>query len=240
MATRPDDDIVQIPLPLPHIGSVNAWLLRGDPLTLRRHGPARRRGAERRSRPGCARAGVRHRGHRARARSPTTTSTTSGLAATIAAPLGRARSPRSTASADYGERYDGARRGRPPLLARAHAPPRRARAVIADNEGFWDFIRAAVRCRARRRPAGRRRSRSAPAAATCASWRGPGHSTTDTLFVDERERHRVRRRPPARPRISSNTEIYPARRARRDAPARARRVPRQPAADGARCRSTGC
>ena len=27
-------DIVQIPLPLPHVGSVNAWLLRGEPLTL--------------------------------------------------------------------------------------------------------------------------------------------------------------------------------------------------------------
>ena len=33
------EDIVQIPLPLPHIRSVNAWLLRGDPLTLVDTGP---------------------------------------------------------------------------------------------------------------------------------------------------------------------------------------------------------
>ena len=30
---------VRIPLPLPHIGSVNAWLLPGDPLTLIDTGP---------------------------------------------------------------------------------------------------------------------------------------------------------------------------------------------------------
>src|SRR4051794_31500508 len=32
-------DIVQIPLPLQHVRSVNAWLLRGDPLTLVDTGP---------------------------------------------------------------------------------------------------------------------------------------------------------------------------------------------------------
>src|SRR5881227_1472157 len=32
--------VVQIPLPLLHVGSVNAWLLRGDPLTLVDVGPA--------------------------------------------------------------------------------------------------------------------------------------------------------------------------------------------------------
>src|SRR5215211_18812 len=31
--------IVEIPLPLAHIGSVNAWLLRGEPLTLVDAGP---------------------------------------------------------------------------------------------------------------------------------------------------------------------------------------------------------
>src|SRR5918994_3825069 len=30
---------VAIPLPLPHVGSVNAWLLRGDPVTLIDTGP---------------------------------------------------------------------------------------------------------------------------------------------------------------------------------------------------------
>src|ERR1700750_3214423 len=32
-------EVVDIPLPLEHIGSVNAWLLRGDPLTLLDTGP---------------------------------------------------------------------------------------------------------------------------------------------------------------------------------------------------------
>src|SRR5579863_9939337 len=31
--------IEAIPIPLPHVGSVNAWLLRGDPLTLLDTGP---------------------------------------------------------------------------------------------------------------------------------------------------------------------------------------------------------
>src|SRR4051812_1273316 len=35
----PMDDIVQIPVPLPHIKSVNAWLLHGEPLTLVDTGP---------------------------------------------------------------------------------------------------------------------------------------------------------------------------------------------------------
>ena len=33
------NDIVAIQLPLPHVRSVNAWLLRGDPLTLIDTGP---------------------------------------------------------------------------------------------------------------------------------------------------------------------------------------------------------
>src|SRR3954447_15461032 len=36
---RQTEDILQIPLPLPHVRSVNAWLLRGDPLTLLDTGP---------------------------------------------------------------------------------------------------------------------------------------------------------------------------------------------------------
>ena len=59
----------------------------------------------------------------------------------------------------------------------------------------------------------------------------PGHSTTDALLVDERERiafvgdHLLAK-------ISSNTEIYPALEPDGHAPARARRVPGEPAADG--------
>src|SRR5687768_975717 len=33
------DDPIRIPVPLPHIGSVNVWLLRGEPLTLVDTGP---------------------------------------------------------------------------------------------------------------------------------------------------------------------------------------------------------
>src|SRR5829696_2776606 len=33
------NDPIRIPVPLPHIGSVNAWLLRGEPLTLVDTGP---------------------------------------------------------------------------------------------------------------------------------------------------------------------------------------------------------
>ena len=33
-------DIVAIPIPTPYVGSVNVWLLRGDPLTLVDTGPA--------------------------------------------------------------------------------------------------------------------------------------------------------------------------------------------------------
>ena len=91
----PMNDIVQIPLPLPHIGSVNAWLLRGDPLTLVDTGP-RSDEALTRSRPGCGTRASRledielvlvthhHLDH-------------AGLAATITAALRRARSRRSSA-----------------------------------------------------------------------------------------------------------------------------------------------
>src|SRR4051795_11992042 len=33
------DNPIRIPVPLPHMGSVNTWLLRGDPLTLVDTGP---------------------------------------------------------------------------------------------------------------------------------------------------------------------------------------------------------
>ena len=102
--------------------------------------------------------------------------------------------------------------------------------VLADTEEFWDFIRDES---SRTPPTScwRDGETSARAAATCASSPGPGHSTTDALFVDDRERvafvgdHLLAK-------ISSNTEIYPALEPDRLTPPRARRVPGEPAADG--------
>src|SRR5438067_460967 len=96
------EDIVQIPLPLPHIRSVNTWLLRGDPLTLVDTGP-HSDDARAALEEGLRGAGVRiedlelivlthhHLDH-------------TGLAATIAARSGAAIAALDRA-ADYGERY---------------------------------------------------------------------------------------------------------------------------------------
>ena len=106
---------VRIPLPLPHIGSVNAWLLRGRPADADRHGPVRRRGADR-ARGGPGGAGVRledielvlvthhHLDH-------------SGLAATIAARSG-ARIAAYERAAAYGRDYD-ERAARPTAASRS-------------------------------------------------------------------------------------------------------------------------
>jgi glyoxylase-like metal-dependent hydrolase (beta-lactamase superfamily II) len=199
------EDIVQIPVPLPHIGSVNAWLLRGEPLTLVDTGPY---GDESFAalQAGLAKAGVRvedlelvlvthhHLDH-------------SGLAASIAERSGATVAALDRTAA-YGERYaerSEADRRFSHALMRHHGVPD---AVIAGNEGFWDFIRDAsdpwhtslvlsdgdvVR-------AGGRDLRVIAR---------PGHSTTDTLFVDDADRsafvgdHLLAS-------ISSNTEVYPA------------------------------
>ena len=198
-------DIVQIPLPLPHVGSVNAWLLRGDPLTLVDTGP-RDDEALAALEAGLRREGVRiedielvlgthhHLDH-------------VGLVATIVR-----RSGATVAALDgvaaYGERYDeraaADRRFSRALMAH-HGVPAPA---IADNEGFFDYITSTseafstdVRLRdGDRIRAGGRELRTVAR---------PGHSTTDTLFVDERAGvafvgdHLLAG-------ISSNTEIYPA------------------------------
>ena len=197
--------VVQIPLPLPHVGSVNAWLLRGDPLTLVDTGP-RDDEALAALEAGLRREGVRiedielvlgthhHLDH-------------VGLVATIVR-----RSGATVAALDgvaaYGERYDeraaADRRFSRALMAHHGVPA----PVIADNEGFFDYITSTseafstdVRLRdGDRIRAGGRELRTVAR---------PGHSTTDTLFVDERAGvafvgdHLLAG-------ISSNTEIYPA------------------------------
>src|SRR3954447_12903516 len=133
-------DIIQIPVPLPHIKSVNAWLLRGEPLTLIDTGPY---GDESYAalQAGLKDAGVRvqdlelvlvthhHLDH-------------SGLAATIARDSG-ARIGALDRAAAYGEHYEERsetdRRFSQALMSHHGVPD----AVVEDNESFWDFIREA-------------------------------------------------------------------------------------------------
>jgi glyoxylase-like metal-dependent hydrolase (beta-lactamase superfamily II) len=131
----------------------------------------------------------------------------SGLAATIAARSGATVAAIERASA-YGERYRDrleADRSFSRALMRHHGVPQPA---IDENESFWDYIRDSseawhtdrVLAHGERVRAGGRDLRVVGR---------PGHSTTDTLFVDDRARlafvgdHLLAS-------VSSNTEIYPA------------------------------
>ena len=156
--------IVQIQAPLPHIRSVNIWLLRGSPLTLIDTGPRSDEALEALE-AGLSREGVRvedielvipthhHLDH-------------SGLAATIAARSG-ARVAALDRVADYGASYvdrSAADRSFSRELMRHHGVPD---SVIDANEGFWDYIRGHVRAVRDRRGAvrwrcdrGRRRRRA--------------------------------------------------------------------------------
>ena len=112
-------------------------------------------------------------------------------------------------------------------------------AVIADSEGFWDYIRDDVRDASTPTCACADGDRSAPAAATCASLAAPATARPTRCSSTTRDRlafvgdHLLGR-------ISSNTEIYPAVEPDGHAPARARRVPGQPAADRRACRCSAC
>jgi glyoxylase-like metal-dependent hydrolase (beta-lactamase superfamily II) len=196
---------VDIRLPLAHVGSVNAWLLRGDPLTLVDTGP-RDDAAVAALEHGLRREGLRvedielvlathhHIDH-------------VGLAATI-----RARSGAVVAVldrvADYVERYavelEHDRRFSRALMAHHGVPDQ----VVTDNEQFWAYLRSRSEdVRADVRLADGDRIRAGGRTLRLV-WR-PGHSTTDTLFVDDHEGvaftgdHLLAT-------ISSNTEIYAA------------------------------
>jgi glyoxylase-like metal-dependent hydrolase (beta-lactamase superfamily II) len=199
-------DVVAIPLPLPRVGSVNVWLLRGDPVTLVDTGPADDRALAALER------GLRAQGLRLEDVEQVLATHHHldhvGLAATI-----RQRSGASVAVldsvADYGASYAqhvAHERAYSRGLMATHGVPV---AVIEDNEGFWEFIRrnsrdfsADVRLRDgdRIRAGGR----------TLRIVARPGHSATDVLLVDDEERlafvgdHLLAA-------ISSNTEIYPPR-----------------------------
>jgi glyoxylase-like metal-dependent hydrolase (beta-lactamase superfamily II) len=209
-------NVSHIPLPLPHIRSVNAWLLLGDPVTLIDTGP-RHEDALSALEDGLGRHGLRvedielvlathhHLDH-------------VGLAATI-----QRRSGATVAVldrlADYGESYadevEQDRRFAHGLMAHHGVPDQ----VVADNEGFWDYIRATTEnFRADVRLADGDRVQAGGRSLRVVAR--PGHSTTDTLFVDDRDAlafagdHLLAT-------ISSNTEIYAADRAQ-DGRARSR------------------
>ncbi|HTP23366.1 MAG TPA: MBL fold metallo-hydrolase [Solirubrobacteraceae bacterium] len=173
--------IVQIQAPLPHIKSVNIWLLRGDPVTLIDTGP-RTDEALVALEAGLQLEGLRledielvipthhHLDH-------------SGLIATIVARSG-ARVAALDRAAEYGTRYverSAADRSFSVELMRHHGVPE---SVIEANEGFWDFIRDTseafetdlVLSDGDVVTAGGRELRILAR---------PGHSTTDALLVDE-------------------------------------------------------
>src|SRR5215216_4509599 len=177
------DRVVAIPLPLAHVGSVNAWLLLGDPITLIDTGP-RDDGAL-----AALEAGLRRK--RLRVEDIELVLATHhhldhvGLAATIQRRSGAAVAVLDR-MADYAARYS-AEVEEDRRFARAlmmhHGVPEQ---VVADTEEFWDYIRATTEDF-------RADVRLTDGDRVCAGGRSlrvvarPGHSTTDTLFVDERD-----------------------------------------------------
>jgi glyoxylase-like metal-dependent hydrolase (beta-lactamase superfamily II) len=196
--------IERIAIPLRHVGSVNAWLLRGDPLTLVDTGP-RNPGALAALEAGLGTHGVRledielvlathhHLDH-------------VGLVATIQQRSG-ARVAVLGGLADYGADYEARTRAERCFsreLMAAHGVPTQ---VIAENEGFWEYISAnsepfRTDLRLREGDVIRAGGRDLRVVAR------PGHSTTDTLFVDD-EHGLAFVGDHVLARISSNTEIYP-------------------------------
>src|SRR5215211_1836428 len=176
-------DVVPIPLPLAHVGSVNAWLLRGDPVALIDTGP-RDDDALSALEDGLCGKGLRvedielvlathhHLDH-------------VGLAATIQRRSG-ARVAVLDRVADYARRYSDEveqdRRFARALMAHHGVPDQ----VVDDSEDFWDFIRATTEdFSADVRLADGDRVRAGGRSLRVVAR--PGHSTTDTLFVDDRD-----------------------------------------------------
>src|SRR3954469_10880413 len=208
--------VTALSLPLAYVGTVNAWLLRGDPITLIDTGPREER-ALAALEAGLARQGLRvedielvlathhHLDH-------------TGLAATIERRAG-ARVAVLDRTADYLARYPDeveADRRFAHALMRHHGVPE---PLIAENEALWEYIRATTeRVEADVRLADGERVRAG--GRTLRVVDRPGHSTTDTLFVDDAEGLAFSGAPLLAT-ISSNTEICPPARAR-DGRARSR------------------
>jgi glyoxylase-like metal-dependent hydrolase (beta-lactamase superfamily II) len=175
--------IVAIPLPLAHVGSVNAWLLRGDPLTLIDTGPRDDRALA------ALEAGLRGEGlHIGDIELLLATHhhlDHVGLAATIQR-RSRARVAMLGRMADYAARYsaevEADRRFARALMAHHGVPEE----VVDDTEDFWDYIRGTTEdFTADVRLADGDRVRAGGRDLRVVAR--PGHSTTDTLFVDERD-----------------------------------------------------
>ena len=196
---------VQISAPLPHMGSVNIWLLRGSPLTLIDTGP-RSDEALSALEHGLRQEGLRiedielvipthhHLDH-------------GGLIATIVRRSGSTVAALDRA-ADYGARYferSDSDRAFSNELMRHHGVPE---SVIDSTDEFWEFIRDGSE------PFGTD-VRLSDGDLITAGGRDlrilarPGHSTTDALLVDEGSAtafvgdHLLAG-------ISSNTEVVPA------------------------------
>jgi glyoxylase-like metal-dependent hydrolase (beta-lactamase superfamily II) len=201
-------EILDIRLPLAHVGSVNAWLLRGDPVTLVDTGPRDDEGL----------AALEHglRAHGLRIEDVELVLATHhhidhvGLAATIKRRSGAVVAmlgPAADYAARYGAELEHDRRFARALMAHHGVPDQ----VIADNEDFWAYLRSRSEdVRADVRLADGELIRAGGRALRVV-WR-PGHSPTDTLFVDARASvafsgdHLLAT-------ISSNTEVLAADRA---------------------------
>jgi glyoxylase-like metal-dependent hydrolase (beta-lactamase superfamily II) len=192
-----------ISIPLPHVGSVNAWLISGEPLTLVDTGPRSDEALDALER-GLAMRGRRledieqviathhHHDH-------------VGLAATIKRRSG-ARIAVLEGTAEYGARYMAAvadDRSFARALMREHGVPE---PLFGRADALWDYIASTAEpfeADIRLRDGDRIRAGGRDLHVVAR----PGHSLTDTLFVDAKERvafvgdHLLAR-------ISPNTEIY--------------------------------
>jgi glyoxylase-like metal-dependent hydrolase (beta-lactamase superfamily II) len=202
-----------IALPLPHIGSVNTWLLAGDPLTLVDTGPSNEQAFE------ALRAGLRGEGVRLED-IELVLGTHHHLDHVGLAPAIREASGADVAllgeAADYVERGDEhieRDRAYSHDLMAAHGVPRN---VIDDNESFWDYLRdnsATFTADVRLADGDRVRAGTRDLEVVAR----PGHSRSDTLFVDgETAEAFVGDHLLAG--ISSNTEIAPVGEAEGDRP----------------------
>ena len=174
---------IAISLPLAHVGSVNAWLLPGDPVTLIDTGPREERALA------ALEAGLRREGLRVEDIELVLATHHHldhvGLTATIQRRSG-ARVAVLDRMADYAGRYaaevEEDRRFARVLMAHHGVPDQ----IADDREDFWDYIRATTEdfradVRLEDGDSVRAGGRSLRVVAR------PGHSTTDTLFVDERD-----------------------------------------------------
>ncbi len=196
--------IEAIPLPLPYIGSVNAWLLQGEPLTLLDTGPRSDEAL------GALEDGLRGRGLRVEDIELVVGTHHHhdhvGLAATIKRRSG-AKIAVLDRAADYGSRFSehvaDERRFAGELMREHGMPPELRAPALA----LWDYIDATSESFTTD-------VRLADGDTIVAGGRElrvisrPGHSTSDTLFVDPRARvafigdHLLSK-------ITPNTEIHP-------------------------------